>query len=343
MNPHQSFKKEIFWLILQNHGITAKKIQDKLGISQPTLFKHLKSLIDEEKIVKIGRPPKVIYKLHDKQIRKDRHLKVSLGNFDEVVQDYRILPAVAEVIEDKYLYISPVGILYYGLTGFINWCNVKSLEISKTANEYLQAHSKYQKYNQNGIIDASFKLQDSFQNEVHLDKLFYVDFYAYERFGKTKLAQLTFQAKQSQDTGLMKQIYSLVKDPINHVLEKYEIDAVAFIPPTVDRKVQFQSELKEILNLPLPHLKLIKLYNDTPVQQKTLKSKEDRILNASSTIFVDDDRVFENILLIDDFVGSGSTINQTAKKLRDKNLITGKLYGIALTGSFKGFEVINQV
>jgi predicted amidophosphoribosyltransferase len=57
---------------------------------------------------------------------------------------------------------------------------------------------------------------------------------------------------------------------------------------------------------------------------------------------VDDNRKFENVLLIDDFVGSGSTLNETSKKIRNKHLATN-VYGLALTGSFKGFEVINQV
>ena len=78
-------------------------------------------------------------------------------------------------------------------------------------------------------------------------------------------------------------------------------------------------------------------------QQKTLKSISDRIENAYKTILVKENRVFGNILLIDDAVGSGATVNLTAKKIRKRQLCKGKIYAIAVTGSFKGFEVISEV
>jgi hypothetical protein len=336
MNPHHSFKQDILDIITSEQETTAKNIQDKLHISQPTLFKHLNTLVTEGKVKKIGRPPKVFYQIQKKQGNDVIHLG---DNFQTTI----FPPDIIDIINKEFLYISPDGIIYPGVLGFAIWSKSRNEPLLKTAQEYKATYLKYQNYKQDGIINASFKLTDSFQDKVYLDKLFYLDFYAWERFGKTKLAQLTFQAKQSQDAGRMDEIYGLIKDPIDQVLRVNSVDAVAFIPPTIDRKVQFQSELRKVLNLQVPHLNLIKLYNDTPVQQKTLKSKEDRILNASSTIFVDDDRAFENILLIDDFVGSGSTLNETAKKLRQKKMVTGKLYGLALTGSFKGFEVINQV
>lgn len=51
---------------------------------------------------------------------------------------------------------------------------------------------------------------------------------------------------------------------------------------------------------------------------------------------------YKKILLIDDFVGSGATFNQIATKLK-KNGVTKQVYGLALTGSFKDFEIINQL
>ena len=48
------------------------------------------------------------------------------------------------------------------------------------------------------------------------------------------------------------------------------------------------------------------------------------------------------IMLIDDAVGSGSTLNETALKLRqqNKNLF---ILGYAIVGSYKGFEVIKEI
>lgn len=47
-----------------------------------------------------------------------------------------------------------------------------------------------------------YKLQTSF-SDVALDKVFCVDFYSMEIFGKTKLGQLLLFAKQSQDRQLI--------------------------------------------------------------------------------------------------------------------------------------------
>lgn len=42
------------------------------------------------------------------------------------------------------------------------------------------------------------------------------------------------------------------------------------------------------------------------IPQKTLSKTEDRIINARETIEIDDNRHYDNVLLIDDMVGSGS-------------------------------------
>jgi predicted amidophosphoribosyltransferase len=79
------------------------------------------------------------------------------------------------------------------------------------------------------------------------------------------------------------------------------------------------------------------------VPQKTLSKLPDRIENANATIVVEDNRVYKNILLIDAAVGSGATLNETARHIREKRLCSGTIYGLAITGSFKGFEVITEV
>ena len=68
----------------------------------------------------------------------------------------------------------------------------------------------------------------------------------------------------------------------------------------------------------------------------------ERIRNAENTFAVLDNRSFKHVLLIDDAVGSGATIIETANKLKQKGTAR-KIFGIAVTGSFKGFDVIQEV
>ncbi len=90
-------------------------------------------------------------------------------------------------------------------------------------------------------------------------------------------------------------------------------------------------------------MNIVKATGSVPVAQKTLSKLEDRVENARNTIFIRGNLQYENILLIDDAIGSGSTLNETAKKLKEKDLVKNKVIGLALTGSFKGFDVLNEV
>jgi predicted amidophosphoribosyltransferase len=51
---------------------------------------------------------------------------------------------------------------------------------------------------------------------------------------------------------------------------------------------------------------------------------------------------YKNLMLIDDAVGSGSTLNQIAGKVKTKN-IAKNIIGLAIVGSFKGFDVITDI
>jgi predicted amidophosphoribosyltransferase len=67
------------------------------------------------------------------------------------------------------------------------------------------------------------------------------------------------------------------------------------------------------------------------------------VINARGTMSLDDRGRYHNILLIDDALGSGATLNEVAKKIRQKDMCSGKIIGLAITGSFKGFDVISEV
>ena len=59
------------------------------------------------------------------------------------------------------------------------------------------------------------------------------------------------------------------------------------------------------------------------------------IVSASSAV--------KNLLLVDDALGSGATLNEIAHIVKNKKLCSGKIYALAITGSPKGFEVIQEV
>jgi len=171
--------------------------------------------------------------------------------------------------------------------------------------------------------------------------LYYYDFYSVEIFGKTKIGQKLLYAKQSENRKLMKELASAINPTLKDLIIRKSIDAVAYVQPTVPRQIQFMKVLEKELSLPLPKITITKVIADIRVTQKTLKKLADRIKNASETFVVEGRAVYNKVLLIDDAVGSGASINQVALKIKQKGLAK-EVIGFAITGSLNDFDIISE-
>jgi len=305
---------------------TGNELADYLAITPRAVRKQLNNLLKKNKLYKAGRPPKVFYFLFEEKSKAD------------VV---RINPEIKKLIDKNFLLITPSGEREEGFPGFVYWCDKQKLPVEKTALEYEKTFKKYIRYKKDGLIDGMYKIKHTF-DRVFVDKVFYLDFYSIERFGKTKLGQMLLYAKQSQSRTLIKELIDHIKPRIISLVKEFNIDAVGFIPPTVKREIQLMKELERQLDLSTPTINLVKVKTTVAVPQKTLNKLEDRIENAKRTIVVDSTRKYGTVLLIDDALGSGATLNETARKIKDQNLAEN-IIGLAITGSFSGFEVISEV
>jgi hypothetical protein len=247
-------------------------------------------------------------------------------------------------LKEHLLVISEMGKRLEGAEAMQAWCEKQKLPPEKTAREFITTEKKYLQYFlPDGMINGTQKLKNTKGfDSIAVDNMFYCDFYAIERFGKTKLGTLLHFAKQGQNRQLMNEIIILTKERVEALIKENSIEAVGYIPPTIKRYLQFMTVLQKGYNLPLPHLNLVKVTGAIPVPQKALSKIEDRIDNARASIIVKETRQFNHVLLIDDAVGSGATINETAAKLKLKKTAK-KVFGLAITGSFKGFDVIQEV
>jgi len=323
----ESSYEKIIKYLEEHESATAKELGDFLGITKQALFRHLKKMIGNKELTKTGTPPKVFYSI----------------NKEKMAAVVKFKPEIEKVLKDNYLIITPSGEIKEGADGFVYWCKRNDLDPIKTSLEYIKTLDKYNKYRlKSGIIDGISKMKSTFP-KVYLDKLFYIDFYSIERFGKTKLGQLLLYAKQSQNKPMMKTISMLMKDKAIKIIDKCKIDGIGFIPPTVKREVQLMREIENNLNLQYRKVNLTKIKTEVVVPQKTLSKLEDRVENASNSIFIQDRNIYNNILLIDDAVGSGATLNEVAKKIKNSGICKGKIIGLAIAGSFKGFDVISEV
>lgn len=321
-----SIREKIIKLIKNKRQITATEMAEYLDISRQALYRHLPEMLAEKQITKIGRPPKVFYILDNQKVKISNH---QLDN------------EAKKIINNNYYIITPSGEKKEGLDGFIYWCEKQDLPIEKTAEEYLATLKKYSNFKESGLIDGMQKMKGTFK-KLYLDKVYYLDFYSIERFGKTKLGQILLYAKQSQNRKLMKELIDDIKPTVEQLIKKLKIEGVGFVPPTVKREVQFMNELRKKSNLLLREIKITKIKTEIVVPQKTLNKLPDRVENAQRTFVIEGSGFFDSILLIDDAVGSGATLNEIAKKIKEKG-VAKKVIGLAITGSFKGFDVISEV
>jgi len=240
---------------IQSHRqASVHELTSVLNITRAAVHRQLNKLIAEDNIQKIGKPPKVYYRM-----------KI-VSQIEEI---HKVDKEIIDFINKNYLYISPTGEALEGWEGFIVWCNKTNQDPIKTSNEYIATLNKFDKYKKNGVIDGMPKMKDTFK-KVYLDKLFYLDFYSIERFGKTKLGQMLLYAKQSQNRTLISQLINHIKPEIMKIVKRQNIEGVLFIPPTVKREVQFMRELEKKLRLPLRILDVNKIKTDIIVPQKTL-------------------------------------------------------------------------
>jgi len=313
---------------MESQEIRLSDLVEMTGSSRQMVHRAVKTLLEKKLIQKIGSAPKTFYKLNQSSPK----------------QAHRIDEADQRFLQEHFLLVTETGSRLTGVDALIHWCNRQKLSIEKTASEFIATRKKYLTwFLPNGLIDGNEKIRSTKGFErIGLDAIYYLDFYAIERFGKTRLGTLLHLAKQGQNRKLMDEIIELSRDRINKLITEQNVDAVGYIPPTIKREVQFMKVLERKLNLPLPHIGLVKVRGEIAIPQKALSKIEDRVSNARFSIMITEKRKFKKILLIDDAVGSGATMNETALKLKDSNLAV-TVIGLAITGSFKGFDVIQEV
>ncbi len=309
--------------------IGASSLAKELNYSRQYVHKLILVLEEQKKIKKVGTAPKVYYQKEDSIVHSIN---------DDITYDEEMF------LNQYFITIDPLGNKLEGIFAMKYWCEKQNLPINKTTKEFLETKQKYIKFiNKDGLIDGFVKLvQTKGIAKIGVDQLFYLDFYAIERFGKTRLGTLMHYAKQGQNKELMNQIVNEIRQRLINLIEKEKIEALVYVPPTIPRKVQIMEFLEKKLNIQLPLIKVEKIKTKITIPQKALSKIFERIANAQNTFLVKPQKKYKHILIIDDAVGSGATINEIALKIKEKK-IAEKISGVAITGSYKGFEVISEL
>lgn len=145
---------------------------------------------------------------------------------------------------------------------------------------------------------------------------------------------------------MVNQVIELVTPAISSLIKKHKITHLVFVPSTVKRKVQLMSEVSKKIDMGVATIEVTKIIGEVGIPQKSLKKLADRIQNSESSFYIASKSLLTDkpkVLIIDDAVGSGATINTIAQMIKQKYHNNIKIYGFAFVGSFKGFEVISEV
>jgi len=336
INKTNTYKK-ILNLFYQNQVLWATDISWILAISRVMVHKTLKILVQDKKIEKIWLWSHARYK--SLVFIWENNLDY---NNNEFIVDFKTKKFLDE---NFYKFDSDWNILE-GYLGFVSWVKDRKFDFEKSLNNYKKIVTYVDQLENNcWLLDASEIFNKKFDKN-YMQKVFYAWEYSFMEFGRSKLAEMTFYAKQSQNSKLINQWIDEIFYKLECLIKNQKIDSIAITPWSIDRKNQLLWILKVRLWIfNLPFVNIVKYYeNGIPIPQKSIKSKEGRIKNATNTIFVDDKDIhkYKNILLIDDFVWSWATLNITAKKIIEAwwKMVTwfAFVWSMDLT-----YEVINEI
>jgi len=322
--------KELIEFLDKQPGSRPKVIAEALGVTRQYVQKLL---IKNKSIFSVsGSGPNRFYS--NSKSEHDSNTDAHIGSIVENSKEF-------QMIEDNFYALTPLGEELIGFSGFVKWCTARNFDLDSKQEEYIGILKKYYGDNFKPPIDFSNKLKSTFKDNS-LKNVWAVDYYNFEVFGKTKLGTQVMIAKQTGDSDTLKTLIEKLSGVTSEIIDKYKIEAIAFVSPTIQRQSQLMSKLENAIEPELPRIKVHKVGARILIAQKTLKNLEDRILNAAQTFIVESPREYKNILIIDDELGSGATLNELAKQIQKKN-VASNCYGLVLVASPSGYEVINEV
>jgi hypoxanthine-guanine phosphoribosyltransferase/DNA-binding Lrp family transcriptional regulator len=308
-------KQLLLELVQQASEITPLELIKKTGSSPASVYLRLKELVEEGKIFKRGSTPTVVYSAAWETASK-------IGFENGVTRKQK------SFIDDNYYYVTEDGRELFGLEAFGFWANLKnpSQKMAELAARYIETRKNCNLLlRPDGYLELTGLIKEVFKDDSRLKGVYASDFYTLPHgFGKSKLGAMVYYAKDSQVTQLIYKVANLVKPTIEKIITNKNVTAVAFLPHSKKRTIQFMSRFKEYLNLNIKkEVVLGKIYPDKiRVEQKSLKTRTERIKNAQKTIVIKefpDVNDGETILIIDDVLGTGSSIHCVASKIKDRN------------------------
>lgn len=316
-------------------------LSEHLDKDRSLIHRYLKALVEQGKVQKVWSAPRTRYALVGAGVEP-------LPQDSTVESHEAFSPSYkhTKILDEYFFKLSSIGQKLEWKDGFATWCQDRNLDPSSKVDNFVDIVQYIQcQQNDCGLLDVTTSFGENMPGWV-LHKLYYADQYKRMEFGRGKLAEITYYGKDSQNNELIQRSIQLIKHQLECLISTSKIDAIAFTPHSRKREIQLLKELQK--NIDTRGLPIIKLHKYAPngiiVAQKSLKTRAERIENARRTIILQDHDLsqYKTVLLIDDFVWSGATLNETAKKILTAG--SKRVVGFAFVGNANlKYEVIREM
>ena len=161
------------------------------------------------------------------------------------------------------------------------------------------------------------------------DNFYYI--FIYEK----EIRQIISDYKLRNRKDLAKDIAFLIKKPILQLIEKEKIDIIIPVPISKEREIERGfNQIEYLLEcLDIKYKKIERTKNTKHMY--TLKDNEKKEENVESAFKNNLNLKNKNVLIVDDIVTSGATINSISEELRkDNDNINIKIFSIAIARHF---------
>ncbi len=330
--------KPIVDILREKWPLSPSEIAWELWKTRALIQKYLRELVARGEVVKDGNTPHVKYRLKNSESIPQKREPSQLIDIDYPSR---------KIIDDNFTKFTSVGDRLDGLIWLQKWITTRSGNQQKILQNFINIQSQIASlYNVCGLINATWYFWKQFE-EVFLDRVYYWDQYIWGEFWRGRIAEITFFAKQSQNKDLIQESIDTIFPKLECLIAREKYSALIITPWSIERKNQLLKILKNQLSLFwIPVISLEK-YSPSKIfiPQKSLKTSQERIENARNTIFVDSAKIedYKKVLLIDDFVGSGATLNESAKKLKDVWIHQVDWFAFVGNIDLNDYEVIREI
>ena len=327
------FEKKLLEMIRDNPDVSPSELVVLSGCSRSAVHAGLRKLLETGFIKKRGTSPQVYYSATEN---------------------------ISATVQDSFVYKDPAAGLMFGMDGFRRWSDGRfgTITLSDKIHLYEENFTKYQQSKEKGLfftMDASLKIPSA---DITFDSLRCFDLYTLQIDKETKRSKEAVLLEVVKGSGNPERMKALIHEyiessvkNINTIIEKDAINAVAFVPPTATRKVQVMQLLKKSFAAHNYHkIDIVPIRRDFSgsnllrLEQKQIASVENRIINARNTYkVVRSGKVYKKLLLVDDLVGSGATVNEIARKCKE-NALAEEVHCLCLVGiNTKNLVVVRKL